>query len=150
LADADAVYAYSFILTNLDVSTSDKVAAVEHWYRHRTSIENIFRDSKHGAGLRHLPSGYREVNTAWMWGALLAATMAGWLHQLTATEDSYGRLSGWGVRAGKAMIETLRRRLICVPARLVSHAGQVILRLPPGRDLLAEVLARLRVLPVAR
>jgi hypothetical protein len=30
------------------------------------------------------------------------------------------------------MIETLRRRLIAVPARLVRHAGQLILRLPPG------------------
>ena len=76
--------ATSFILTNLDVSTPDKAAAVEHWYRHRTTIENIFRDSKHGAALRHLPSGYPQVNTAWMWGALLAASMAAWLHQLTA------------------------------------------------------------------
>ena len=46
------------------------------------------------------------------------------------------------------MIETLRRRLIAVPARLVRHAGQLILRLPPGHGLLAEVLARLRALPV--
>jgi hypothetical protein len=147
LADADAVYGYSFILTNLDVSTSDKAAEVEFWYRHRTSIENVFRDSKHGAALRHLPSGYVQVNTAWMWGALLAASMAGWLHQLTATEDRHGRLLGWGTREGKAMITTLRRRLINVPARLVFRAGQAILRLPPGCDLLAEILARLRGLP---
>jgi hypothetical protein len=39
LADLDAVYAYSFVVTNLDVSTSDKAAAVEHWYRHRTQVE---------------------------------------------------------------------------------------------------------------
>lgn len=147
LADADAIYGYSFVLTNVDVSTSDKAAAVEFWYRHRTSIENVFRDSKHGAALRHLPSGYVQVNTAWMWGALLAASMAGWLHQLTATEDRHGRLSGWGTRAGKAMITTLRRRLINVPARLVFHAGQAVLHLPPGCDLLAEILARLRRLP---
>ncbi len=67
------------------MSTPDKAAAVEHWYRHRTTVENIFRDSKLGAALRHLPSGYPQVNTAWMWGALLAASMAAWLHQLTAT-----------------------------------------------------------------
>jgi hypothetical protein len=67
LTDADAVYGYSFIVTNLDVSTPDKAAAIEHWYRHRTSIENIFRDSKHGAALRHLPSGYPQVTKAWMW-----------------------------------------------------------------------------------
>jgi hypothetical protein len=65
LAGADAICAYSFILTNLDVSAPDKAAA-EHWYRHRTTVENIFRDSKHGAALRHLPPGYIQVNTAWM------------------------------------------------------------------------------------
>jgi Transposase DDE domain group 1 len=164
LAEADAVYAYSFILTNHDVSTPARAAAVEHWYRHRTEIENIFRDSKHGAALRHLPSGYIEVNTAWMWGALLATSVAGWLHQLIATsptpddpdaEDpdaaSYPStpepLAGLGVRDGKAMIATLRQRLLCIPGRLIHHAGQLILRLPPGHDLLPTVLARLRALP---
>jgi hypothetical protein len=159
LADADTVYGYSFILTNLDVSTPAAAAAVEHWYRHRTEIENIFRDAKHGAALRHLPSGYPEVNTAWMWGALLATSLAGWLHQLTGTspppdpdpdsapEPTPGPLIGLGVRGGKAMIATLRHRLICVPGRVIHHAGQLILRLPPGDQLLPTILARLRTLP---
>lgn len=147
LADADTVYGYSFILTNLDVSTSDKAVAVEHWYRRRTSIENIFRDGKHGAALRHLPSGYREVNLAWMWGALLAATMAGWLHQLTGATRVDGTLAGHGVRDGKAMIATLRWRLVRVPGRLVRHARGLTLRLAPGQHLLAEILARLRACP---
>jgi hypothetical protein len=147
LARADAIYGYSFILTSLDVTTPDKAAAAEHWYRHRTTIENIFRDSKHGAALRHLPSGYPQVNTAWMWGALLAASIAAWLHQLTTPTRGETLLAGHGTRGGKAMIATLRRRLIAVPARLVRHAGQLILRLPPGHGLLAEVLARLRALP---
>jgi hypothetical protein len=34
------VYGYSFILTNHDVSTPARAAAVEDWYRHRTEIEN--------------------------------------------------------------------------------------------------------------
>jgi hypothetical protein len=147
LQDAEAIYGYSFILTNLDVSAPGKAAAAEHWYRHRTTIENIFRDSKHGAALRHLPSGYPQVNTAWMWGALLAASMAAWLHQLTAATRGEEILEGHGTRGGKAMIATLRRRLIAIPARLVHHAGTLILRLPPGHGLLAEVLARLRALP---
>ena len=147
LANAGAIYGYSFILTNLEVSEPGQAAAVEHWYRHRTTIENIFRDSKHGAALRHLPSGYAEVNTAWMWGALLAASMAAWLHQLTAATAGQAIPAGHGVRGGKAMIATLRRRLISVPARLIRHGRQLILRLPPGHGLLAEVLARLRALP---
>lgn len=48
--------------------------AVEHWYRHRTAVENVFRDVKLGAALRHLPSDHPQVNTAWMWGGLLAVT----------------------------------------------------------------------------
>jgi hypothetical protein len=148
LAGAGAIYAYSFILTSLDVSSPGKAAAVEHWYRHRTTVENIFRDSKHGAALRHLPSGYPQVNMAWMWGALLAATMAAWLHQLTAITAGQDILAGHGVRGGKAMIATLRWRLIAVPGRLIRHARDLILRLPPGHGLLPEVLARLRDLPV--
>jgi hypothetical protein len=146
LAEVDAVFAYSFIVTNLDVSPGAKAAQVEHWYRHRTQVENLFRDTKHGAALRHLPSGYQAVNRAWMWSALLAATTTGWLHQLTATTRD-GRLVGHGVRGGQAMIATLRRRLIAVPARLIRHARGLTLRPPPGHPLLAEVLARLRALP---
>jgi hypothetical protein len=147
LAAAGPVYAYSFILTNLDVSTPGQAVAAEHWYRHRTTVENLFRDSKLGAALRHLPSGYPQVNTAWMWGALLAATMAAWLHQLTATALGEDIVHGHGVRGGKAMIATLRWRLIAVPGRLVRHARHLVLRLPPGHSLLPEVLARLRDLP---
>jgi hypothetical protein len=56
------------------------------------------------------------------------------------------RLVGHGIRGGQAMIATLQRRLIAVPARLVRHARSRTLRLPPGEDLLAEVLARLRAI----
>jgi hypothetical protein len=148
LADAGRVYGYSFILTNLDVSTPERAAIIEHWYRHRTEIENLFRDSKIGAALRHLPSGYPQVNRAWMWAALLAASIAGWLHQLTATPTS-ARLVGHGERGGQAMIATLRHRLIRVPARLIQHAGQLTLRLPPDHQLLPEILTRIRALPTA-
>ncbi len=147
LAGAGAIYACSFILTNLDVTAPDQAVAAEHWYRHRTSIENIFRDSKHGAALRHLPSGYPRVNLAWMWGALLAASMAAWLHQLTGLTAGEDILAGHGVRGGKAMIATLRWRLIAVPGRLIRHARHLVLRLPPGHSLLPEVPARLRELP---
>jgi hypothetical protein len=147
LATAGAIYAYSFIVTNLDVSTPGSAVAAEHWYRHRTTVENIFRDSKLGAALRHLPSGYAQVNMAWMWGALLAASMAAWLHQLTAITAGQDILAGHGVHGGKAMIATLRWRLIAIPGRLVRHARHLVLRLPPGHWLLPEVLARLRELP---
>ena len=147
LEQQPAIYAYSFICTNIDVSTPSKAAACEHWYRHRTSAENIFRDSKHGAALRHLPSGHEQVNTAWMWASLIATAVAAWLHQLTGLIDGGELLEGHGVRGGKAMIATLRRVLIAVAARLVRHGGQLIMRLAPGPCLLPGILAAIRALP---
>jgi hypothetical protein len=147
LEQEPAICACSFILTNIDVSTPARAAACEHWYRHRTSIENIFRDSKHGAALRHLPSGDEQVNTAWMWASLIAAAIAAWLHQLTGLISGGDLLEGHGTRGGKAMIATLRRALILTPARLVRHGGQLIMRLAPGAVLLPDILATLRALP---
>jgi hypothetical protein len=134
------VYAYSFIATNLDVSTPAKAVAVEAWHRMRTDIEDRIRDAKHGAALRHLPSASRAANTVWMWGALLAVNLSAWLQELAGLDGGDGR--------GRAHLGTLRHRLLIVPARLVRHAGQVTLRLPPGRQLLAQVLSRLRRLPI--
>jgi len=39
-----------------------------------------------------------------MWGALLAATMAAWLHQFTAITGGEDIVHGHGVRGGKAMV----------------------------------------------
>jgi hypothetical protein len=134
------VYAYSFIITNLDVSTPAKAVALEAWHRMRADIEDRIRDAKHGAALRHLPSGSRVVNAVWMWAALLAINLSAWLQELGGLDHANGR--------GRAHLATLRHLLLAVPARLVRHAGQVTLRLPPGRELLTAVLARLRRIPI--
>ena len=88
----EKVWAYSFVVTNLDVSTPKRAREVEAWYRRRTDIEDRIRDAKHGAALRHLPSGNRAVNTAWMWGALLAVNLSAWLHVLAGLD--HGQLEG--------------------------------------------------------
>jgi Transposase DDE domain group 1 len=136
----DHAYAYSFIATNLPVYTPTQAVALEVWHRGRASVEDRIRDAKHGAALRHLPSGNRTVNTIWMWAALLAVNLSAWLQELSGldTGDGYGR----------AHLGTLRHRLLTVPARLIRHAGQITLRLPPGQQLLSQVLARLRQLPI--
>ena len=77
------------------------------------------------------------------------ATMAAWLHQLTATSAGEDIVAGHGVHGGKAMIATLRWRLIAVPGRLIRHARHLVLRLPPGHGLFPEVLALLRELPAS-
>jgi Transposase DDE domain group 1 len=133
------VYAYSFVLTNLPTGTPAQVRDVERWHRGRTDIEDRIRDAKHGAALRHLPSGDADVNAAWMWGALLAINLSAWLHELTGLDDGAGR--------GRAHLGRLRRELITIPGRLTRHGRRLTLRLPPGVEALARALTRLRQLP---
>lgn len=79
---------------------------LEAWHRERTDIEDRIRDAKHGAALRHLPSGDRNVNTIWRWGALLAINMSAWLQELAGLDD--------GNRRRRAHLGTLRHQLLGV------------------------------------
>lgn len=139
----EAVYGYSFILTNLDVGDPsqepEKLAELEWWYRHRTDIEALNKDAKHGAALRHLPSAEHRVNRVWMWAALLACAISSWTQELTGIDRGNGR--------GRRTLARFRRELINVPARLTRRAGITVLRLPPGHQLLATVLPRLQEMP---
>lgn len=143
----DAVFGYSFILTNLDLGdpaanpeeAAERLAEVEWWYRHRTDIEALNKDAKHGAALRHLPSADRRVNSVWMWAALLACAISSWTQELAGLDRGNGR--------GRRTLARFRRELINIPARLVRRGGTTWLRLPPGEQLLATVLDRLQELP---
>lgn len=133
------VYGYSFILTDLDVSSDELLAEVEHWYRHRTDIEALNKDAKWGAALRHLPSADHTVNSIWMWAALLACAISAWIQEISGIDRGNGR--------GRRTVTRLRRELINVPARVTRRAGAIVLRLPPGPQMLATVLPRLQQLP---
>ncbi len=61
LACAGPVYAYSFILTNLDVSSPARAAAAEHWYRHRTTVETSKPQCCHSRGSSALLVPSRSV-----------------------------------------------------------------------------------------
>ncbi|HEY6793350.1 MAG TPA: IS1380 family transposase [Kineosporiaceae bacterium] len=154
----DHVYGYSFILTNktvhaphgtpddrtLDTVDPDTVdaellAEVEHWYRHRTDIEALNKDGKHGAALRHMPSADKTVNRVWMWAALLATAVSAWIQELSGIDRGNGR--------GRRTIARLRRELINIPARVIHPGRTTVLRPPPGPNLLRVVLPRLQALP---
>lgn len=135
----DAVYGYSFVLTNLEVSEPEQLAEVEFWYRHRTDIEALNKDAKHGTALIHLPSASHAVNSVWMWAGLLGCAISSWIQELTGIDAGNGR--------GRMTVARLARELITVPARTIRRGGQILLRLPPGPQLLAVVLPALQRLP---
>jgi hypothetical protein len=137
--DCDHVWAVSFIVTNIPASAGDYVG-IEAWFRHRTSIEERFREGKLGAGLNHLPSRSQPVNYAWMWAGLLAGALNVMIQTVTGLDRDPDR-------PGRTRIATLRHQLLQIPGRIIHHARGLTLRLAPNQHTLPAVLARLRKLP---
>lgn len=133
---ADHAYAYSFIVTNLEGDVVD----IESWFRGRADVEERLKDSKCGLALRHLPSGHARVNQVWMWAALLGLNISAWIQSLGGVDAK-----------GRSHAKRLRRELICIPARVLRHARQVVLRLSPlqHRGPFLSVWAALQALPSA-
>ena len=104
----------------------------------RTDIKDRIQEAKLGAGLIHLPSGYVETNTVWMWAALLAGNLSTLLQAITGIDTG---------KQGRAHGDRLRQQLLRVPARVPRHARGLTLRLPPGQTLPPEVMADLHALP---
>lgn len=129
----DQAYAYSFIVTNEELDLDEEIAAAEWEFRRRTRIEELFRDTAHGAGLNHLPSASHAVNSMWMWGALLAYNLTAWLQMLAP------------IGTARRRIATVRRLLIRRAARWTATARRHELRFTAAaRELIANTLARIR------
>lgn len=126
-------YAYSFFATNEELDLDEGITAAEWEFRRRTRIEELFRDTAHGAGLSHLPSASHAVNSMWMWGAMLAYNLAAWLQMLSPLGTARRRIA------------TVRRLLIHRTARCTVTARRHELRFTdPARELIANTLARIR------
>jgi hypothetical protein len=132
----NVVYAYSLILTNL----AGDVVTIEAWFRQRAQIEERLKDSKLGMALRHLPSGKKSVNRVWMWSALLALNLSAWTQSLARAD-----------RVGRSHAKRLRRELIVIAARVITHSRRTVLRLSPADHLgpFPAAWATLRALPTA-
>ncbi len=125
-------------LTDLDGDTVE----VDAFHRHHATIELAIRDLKEGSGLEHIPSGVFSANSAWLQCAVLAHKLIRWAATLGRTEP-VDQLS---------IARTVRLRLIAMPARLVNHAGTLILRCPtawPWRHWFTRRLVALRGLRLA-
>jgi hypothetical protein len=72
-------------------------------------------------GAARLPSKDYSRNSAWLQLVTLAVSLPAWLRLIALT----GELA-------KAEPKMLRFRLFAAPARLVTHAGKKILKIPPG------------------
>ncbi len=115
----------------------EEITLIEAEHRQHAVVELVIRDLKDQA-LEHFPSGQFNANAAWTVIACLAHNLLRWTELLGLPNST--------VRAAR----TLRRRLLALPGRLTSHAGQWTLHLParwPWQQDFGEALTRIRALP---
>ena len=120
--EADVVYGYSFILTDLQ----GEAPAVECHHRERAQIEERIKDQKLGVSLRRLPLSDFDGNRFWLTCTALALNLLALLNDLLFGSDPPGHLPR------RRQAKWLRRMLLCVPARVIHHARRIRLRLPAG------------------
>jgi hypothetical protein len=129
----DVVFDYHAILTD----RTEPMLELEADHRAHAVVELTIRDLKAG-GLAHVPSGIFTANAAWLALAVLAHNLARWT--LAAAGDHWRR----------ATTETLRTKLVSMPARLVHSARRLKLRAPtnwPWREAFNTALVRIAAIP---
>jgi hypothetical protein len=131
-----SVYGYSFTLT--DIHGQD-AAEVEHFHRHRAQIEERLKDAKLGQALRRLPSADINANRLWLTAVICALNLAAMLCDLSPLAAASGHAPERAPLRRHA--KTLRRTLLCVPARITHHARTTTFRLAAGYRHLTELQA---------
>jgi len=137
---------YSIIVTNIPGAGIPGVPGSHHpqfidvLHREHAVVEDRVRTNK-AMGLRNLPSKTWAVNRGWVLAANIAADLAAWC-QLLGLYDCDGLKD--------AEPDTLRYRLLALPARLVRHARKRILKISatwPWKDAFTTCWRRLCALP---
>jgi len=113
----DAQWRYGAFATNTATGQLQWLDA-----RHRTQahVEDNIKDTK-ACGAHRLPSKDYDRNSAWLQLAVLAVSLLAWL-RLTALDG----------QPAQAEPKALRFRLLSAPARMITHARNKILKIPPG------------------
>jgi len=115
-------YIYGAIITNKEKPLKAQLI----WHRERCNCENHIKELKHGLGLKVLPSGSFAVNAAYFRIATLAYNLIALLKHLSLPQS-------WRY----CTLKTLRFRLLALPAVIVRHARQLIMRVARGHPQLA-------------
>lgn len=129
----DVVFDYHALVTDRYGST----LTLEADHRAHAQVELVIRDLKDGP-LAHCPSGKFDANAAWLVLAALAHNLGRWT------------LAAAGADFTTATVGSLRRKLIVMPARLVSSGRRWRLRAPsnwPWRHALSRALHVIKAVP---
>jgi Transposase DDE domain group 1 len=113
----DSNWRYGAFVTN---TTGGQVQFLDARHRTQAHVEDKMKEVK-ACGAERLPSSDYARNSAWLQLAALAVSLLAWLRHLALDGD-----------LARAEPKTLRYRLFSAPARLVVHARNRTLKIPPG------------------
>jgi hypothetical protein len=137
---------YSIIVTNIPGTGITGVPGTHHpqfidvLHREHAVVEDGVRAGK-AMGLRNLPSKTWQVNCGWVLTANIAADLIAWCRLLGLYDQE---------DLTDAEADTLRYRLLSLPARLVRHARARVLKISrtwPWKDAFLACWQRLCALP---
>lgn len=107
---------YYGIVTNFDLF-HHSYQEVVMFHNKRGNAENFIREGKYGYDLKHFGCQKLLANHAYLAIALIAHNFMRWLALLAnPSKPNFAK--------------KLRRRLVCLPGKIVSHAKQLVLRIP--------------------
>jgi hypothetical protein len=107
-------YAYQLIVTNAPW----RPEAVWHFYNNRSRLENIIKESQDDFAGDHILSRGAGGNATWLALSVLAYNLTNWFREKVL-----------GQRRHRNTAQTLRRRLIEIPATLVTGGRQLRLKM---------------------
>ena len=119
---------YSITCTNVPDSGIAGVPGSHHpqyidtVHREHAMVETAGVRTAKAMGLRNLPSKAWQVNKGWVIAANIAADLAAWTRLLGLHDDADLR---------EASPDTLRYRILHIPARLARHARERVLKISP-------------------
>lgn len=112
----DDCYKYYGVVTNTSLYKSSPQAVMEH-HAKRGNAENFIREEKYGYDLKHFPCLKLNANHAFGLIAMVAHNLLRWMSLIDdPNKTKYAK--------------KFRRKFIKIPGKLVSHARQLVLRVP--------------------
>jgi hypothetical protein len=135
-------YSYRAFVTDLDAP----IDIVVSFYRQRAGSENLIKEANNDAGLAAHPSGIWAANCVHFQLAMLAYNLNCWLMLFNREEkDKTGDLE-------HTTLATARLRFLFLAAKIVRHAGTVLVRYSDHyaeQGTLARLMDRLRAIAVS-
>lgn len=124
-------YTYQAIVTNLELLPLN----LWRFYNGRACAELVIREMKEAYALGKIPTGTWDANVAYFQLVVFAYNLLNWFKRLCLPPE-WQRLT----------LQTLRQRLLLIPAELVRPQGRAVLKMPhsyPHKEAFLKTLRRI-------